>query len=356
MTLRWDHLYRRLHEKINYRLRTVAGGGFASYCRPASVLILLTELCNARCLHCDIWKNRGKEESPTPEQWKRVLSDLRSWLGPVQVVFTGGEALLKPFTAELAEHAHRLGFFLEVLTHGYWEDQTKIEKLALAKPSLVTISLDGIGETHSKVRGRDDFFEKTSRTIGTFQRIRAEHSLPYTIRLKTVVMEHNLDNVCEVIRFGKQDGMENFLQPIEQNYNTKEDPDWFKSGTNWPRDVEKAIGVVRQVIEMKRAGYHIANSFAQLEAMIPYFRDPEGHRLSTQFHAAHERRLLCSALTMLQLQANGDVTVCSGTPPVGNIKERSIRQVWEQRPKLWEQGCCLGQRLSDREKAAVISA
>src|SRR6266545_1716328 len=346
------HVYRRLYEGINYRLRTVARGRFASHCRPTSTIFLLTELCNARRVHCDVWKNRGKENSPTAEQWKQVLTELRRWLGPVQIVFSGGEALLKPFTAELAEHAHRIGLFLEVLTHGYWDDQKKIEKLALARPGRVTISLDGIGETHTRIRGRDNFFEKTSRTIGTFQRMRSEHALPYVIRLKTVIMDQNLDSVCDVIRFGRQEGMENFLQPIEQNYNTPEDARWFETSANWPRDIEKAIGVVRQVIDMKRQGYHIANSYAQLEAMIPYFRDPDSLRISTQSHAAHERRLLCAALTMLQFQANGDVTVCYGTSPVGNIKDRSIRDIWEHRPRLWEQGCCLEQRLTPREKDA----
>src|SRR5215470_10199757 len=108
MMISLAYLYRRVHEGANYRLRTFAQGRFASHCRPTSVLFLLTELCNARCVHCDIWKNRGKEDSPSAEQWKSVLTELRDWLGPVQVVFTGGEALLKPFTAELAGHAHQL--------------------------------------------------------------------------------------------------------------------------------------------------------------------------------------------------------------------------------------------------------
>lgn len=345
-------VYRRLYEGINYRLRTVARGRLASRCRPTSIVFLLTELCNARCVHCDIWKNRGKEDSPTVAQWKQVLTDLRRWLGPVQVVFSGGEALLKPYTIELAEHAARLGLFLEVLTHGYWDDQNKIEKLALARPARVTVSLDGMGETHTRVRGRDNFFEKTTRTIGTFQRMRTEHNLPYRIRLKTVVMDQNLDSVCDVVNFGKQDGMENFLQPIEQNYNTPEDSRWFEASPNWPRDIEKAIRVVREVIDLKRQGCHVANSYAQLEAMIPYFRDPDTLRISTQSHAAHERRTLCAALTTLQFQANGEVTVCYGAPRVGNIKDRPIRDIWEGRPRFWEQGCCMEQRLTPREKVA----
>ncbi len=54
----------RAHGAVNYRLRTFAGGRLASHCRPTEIAVLLTERCNARCLHCDIWKNRGKESTP----------------------------------------------------------------------------------------------------------------------------------------------------------------------------------------------------------------------------------------------------------------------------------------------------
>jgi MoaA/NifB/PqqE/SkfB family radical SAM enzyme len=95
-------------------------------------------------VHCDIWKNREKEDSPTVEQWKKVLLDLRKWLGPVQVTFAGGEALLKPFTPEIVAYGTSIGLFIELLTHGYWEEQAKIEKVALNNPYRFTISLDGI--------------------------------------------------------------------------------------------------------------------------------------------------------------------------------------------------------------------
>lgn len=354
MTRGFNELYRRIYEGANYRLRTVARGRWASLCRPTSIVFLLTELCNARCVHCDIWKNRGKEASPAPDQWKSVLSDLRDWLGPVQVVFSGGEALLRPFTTELVAHCSSIGLLLEILTHGYWDDQSKIEKLALAKPWRATVSLDGMGETHTKIRGRERFFEKTSATIRTLQRARRENRLDFTIRLKTVIMSHNLDEVCEIARYATQDGMHVFYQPVEQNYNTPEDPRWFESSGNWPGDPEKAVAAVNRLIELKREGLHIDNSIAQLEAMIPYFRNPDSLRVSTQGHSAHERRALCAALTTLQFQANGDVTVCYGVPPVGNIKTAPIREIWRNRPHFWEEGCCLERRCTPTEKQKLF--
>lgn len=348
--LRWA--YKRLYDGANYRLRVLAGGRFASLCRPTSISLLLTERCNARCVHCEIWKNKGKEHSLTLEEWQTVLKDLRRWLGSVHLFVTGGEALLRPYTPELVAYGSSLGLFLEVLTHGYWPDQSRIEQLALANPWRVTVSLDAVDAIHSKIRGREDFFERTSRTIETLLRLRKERALNYEIRLKTVIMDHNLDAVCEVARFATQDGMHVFYQPIEQNYNTAEDPRWFETSPNWPRDVDKAVRVVEELIGLKRQGLHIGNSFAQLEAMIPYFRNPESLRLATQFHSAHERKALCSALTTLQVQANGDVTLCAFEPPVGNVRTAPIRQIWEQRPHWWEQGCCL-ERRSARESELV---
>ena len=42
-----------------------------------------------------------------------------------------------------------------------------------------------------------------------------------------------------------------FYQPIEQNYNTAEDPEWYKTSENWPRDIPatiKAIEALESVV------------------------------------------------------------------------------------------------------------
>ena len=102
--------YRRAYLSANYRLRSIAGGKWADHCRPTDINILLTNLCNAKCVHCDIWKNKGKDDTPSVEQYKEMLSQVRRWLGPVHVVFTGGEALLRPYTPEIVGHAFRSGY------------------------------------------------------------------------------------------------------------------------------------------------------------------------------------------------------------------------------------------------------
>jgi MoaA/NifB/PqqE/SkfB family radical SAM enzyme len=102
---------------------------------------------------------------------------------------------------------------------------------------------------------------------------------------------------------------------------------------------------VKKLCELKELGLPIANTRQQLEVMIPYFADPARSRVAVQSHSAHERRLLCCAMTMLQIQANGDVRPCASRAAIGNVKLSGVREIWETRPRWWQEGCCLEARL-----------
>jgi MoaA/NifB/PqqE/SkfB family radical SAM enzyme len=346
--------YKRIYEGFNYRLRTFGAERFADYCRPISITLALTSRCNARCVHCDIRKNRGPEQTPTAAQWKTVITDLRRWLGPVQVTFTGGEALMQRFAIDVIKHAINVGLIVEVLSNGYWNNQERIERLAAANPWRVTISLDAVGATHSLIRGRNDFFERTEKSLQTLERMRRELGMKFKIRLKTVVMRQNLAEINQVAKYAaSRAGFEVFYQPIEQNYNTEEDEQWYQSSNNWPKDPLEAVEVVQELIKLKREGLPIANSYSQLEAMIPYFLDPDRLRLSTESHSAHESRNLCSALTTLEIRADGDVFSCARMQLIGNIQEQGISQIWESRPNWWRSGCC--QEKQERPTANIAS-
>jgi MoaA/NifB/PqqE/SkfB family radical SAM enzyme len=336
-SLRW-----RMNCAVSYRLRALQHGRFAVHCRPTSIIFLMSERCNSRCTHCDIWKNRGKEEDiPTFEQWKKVLDDIRHWLGPAQVTLSGGEALLRRDTPDILRHGSSIGLMMELLSHGYWPDAKRMEQVAKAKPWRVTISLDGVGESHNTVRGRPDFWSKTSASIDTLLRMRAQESLHYKIQLKTVVMRQNFEAVTDIARFAGEKGVDVFYQPIEQNYNTEADPLWYEKSPNFPPDRGKVVQKVDELIALQEQGLPIRNSRAQLEVMKNYFQDPGGLSQAVQGHSAHEGRQLCSGIIGLQIQANGDVRNCSRMPTFGNIRETPIRELWRNRPQYWLSGCCL---------------
>ena len=102
MMMPWDHIYRRLHEGINDRLRTFA--------RPLPRIAVRERSCSS---------------SPSSAMRGARIVTSGKTARAVHAVFTGGEALLKPFTIELVDHAHKVGLFLEVPTHGYWDDRRR---------------------------------------------------------------------------------------------------------------------------------------------------------------------------------------------------------------------------------------
>ncbi len=333
--------YQRVYAAANTRLQTAWGGRLANLCRPTSIAFLLTERCNARCVHCNIWQNRGQEDSPSPEQWLSAVSEIRQWLGPVHLIFTGGEALLRSSTIAIVGHASAIGLAAELLTHGYWGDQSRIEQAALANPWQITLSLDGLGAAHDRIRGREGFFDRTSRSIETLLCLRRERGLRYRIRFKTVIMAHNLDQLADLARFATREGVDIYYQPIEQPYNSsREDPTWYLTSENWPRETAPAVAAVEDLIVLKRQGVHIANTEADLRWIQQYFQAPRDGQGLNRYHSFASPAPVCAALGMLQIQANGDVRVCSHAEPVGNIKRAGLRAIWAGRPSLWQSGCC----------------
>jgi MoaA/NifB/PqqE/SkfB family radical SAM enzyme len=162
-------------------------------------------------------------------------------------------------------------------------------------------------------------------------------------------MEQNIHDVHNVAEYASANGMEVFYQAVEQNYNTEEDRRWFEHSDNWPKNPSRAVDAVQRLIALKRNGLPIRNSYRQLQTMIPYFLNPDAIRVSVQQHTAHLKYPVCAALTNIQIQPNGYVLACYGTPPIGNIRTASIREIWRNRPQLWKGGCCLERRLSPAE-------
>jgi MoaA/NifB/PqqE/SkfB family radical SAM enzyme len=72
-----------------------------------------------------------------------------------------------------------------------------------------------------------------------------------------------------------------------------------------------------------------------MEAMIPYFQNPDAMRVAVQSHTAHLLHPVCSALSNIQILPNGDVLACYGIPPIGNIRTTPIREIWHNRSAWW---------------------
>lgn len=117
------------------------------------VTLYLSERCNSRCVTCDYWRH-GRADMDL-ESVKRLLPSLAELQTEV-VLLSGGEPLLNPEWADIAQLLRARGLKLWLLTSG----------LSLAKHArrvtelfhATTVSLDGANsETYKAIRGVDAF-------------------------------------------------------------------------------------------------------------------------------------------------------------------------------------------------------
>jgi Fe-coproporphyrin III synthase len=115
--------------------------------------LYLTERCNSRCITCDYWRH-GRSDMNLPAV-KRLLPSFGR-LGTQVVLLSGGEPLLNPEWAAIAEMLRDAGLKLWLLTSGL--SLAKHARRATELLHAITVSLDGTDrETYAAIRGLDAF-------------------------------------------------------------------------------------------------------------------------------------------------------------------------------------------------------
>lgn len=127
----------------------------------------LTLRCNERCLHC----GSSCGDVPCPEvpaeDYRRLLRQVRrDFAGALPMLcVTGGEPLLRRDFFEIMADAHDLGFEWGMTSNATLIDDAAAEKLARTGMRTISVSLDGLPETHDAIRSRPGAYHQAMRGI-----------------------------------------------------------------------------------------------------------------------------------------------------------------------------------------------
>jgi radical SAM protein with 4Fe4S-binding SPASM domain len=163
--------------------------------RKPIVVWNITRRCNLRCAHCysDSTSRHYPGELTLP-QFRTVIDDLADF-GVPGVLLSGGEPLIHPHFFEIAACARERGLRLTLSTNGTLIDAEKAARLAALGFAYVGISLDGIGETHDRFRGRTGAFE---RTVAAFRHLRA---VGQKSGLRLTLTRHTISDLDRILDF-----------------------------------------------------------------------------------------------------------------------------------------------------------
>lgn len=159
----------------------------------------LTTRCNERCLHCGSYCGEVQNNELTLEQYKTFLDQIKEDfdIDDFMICITGGEPLLRKDFFCIMDYVNKLGFNWGMTSNGTLITPEIAEKLALVGMKTISISIDGLEETHDAFRQTFGGYKKAMQgiqnliNVGKFQHI----------QVTTVVTHQNigeLDQLFEI--------------------------------------------------------------------------------------------------------------------------------------------------------------
>jgi len=125
-----------------------------------------TTRCNLNCIHCgsDCSKDSANIDMPADDFFK-AIDTIKYKSQNFTVVFTGGEPLLRNDLEFCGKELRKRGFKWSIVTNGYLYNKQRHISLLNAGIGALTISLDGLKESHNWLRKNKKCFDKVLNAI-----------------------------------------------------------------------------------------------------------------------------------------------------------------------------------------------
>jgi MoaA/NifB/PqqE/SkfB family radical SAM enzyme len=181
---------------------------------PVALVVPIIDVCGGRCTMCGIWQREPRPPFP-PERLAEILGDPDLGGSLTHVNVTGGEPVDHPRFADIAavlSSACPALVEVNVNTSGLDAAGTAPaieafrEALAPHVAMMATVSLDGIGAVHDRVRGVKGAFTETSRAIAECAEL-ARRRGDLRVHVNCTVSRHNMDGVGEVVEWVRGQGL-----------------------------------------------------------------------------------------------------------------------------------------------------
>ena len=286
--------------------------------KPLTLLLLVNRGCNLRCSFCDLWEDHVH----MPIDRALALLDEAVAIGVKTLVLTGGEPFLHPGLFTLVRAAKDRGLGVNITTNGT-RIEARWDELVSSGVDSLSFSLDGLAETHDRLRGQPGAWRRTLRGLDA---VRAWGGAATSVYF--TANRENIGVLVAVADLARDRGAAFDFWPVNDA------PDLAFRG---PDDDAAWLGAVATLAARDRG---VAEKSAYYAEALPY-------------HRGERSRFRCLGFVdQLGVKYTGDLIPCcvwgGEGLTVGNVFETPLRQLWwspkvqQFRERLYHQGCAAG--------------
>ena len=187
----------------------------------SNLFLEVTLRCNAKCEHCgSSCGYKIPKDEISAEDLKKTLLEIHEHYGAnnVFLTVTGGEPLMRKDLFDIMEYAVSLGFRWGMTTNGMLINKRIIDEYRRTNMESISISLDGLKETHESFRRVPGSFDKIMNAIDLLKDLETLKSLQIT----TVANKKNLDELEDIYQLLLEKGIKEWrvmcVDPIGRAY------------------------------------------------------------------------------------------------------------------------------------------
>lgn len=291
------------------------------YQTPPILSLLVTARCNARCQHCFYWQKvdqKNKTELSLEE-----IEKLSQGLGHLEALWIGGG---EPFLRQDLVAIIRLFFennqlgSVSIATNGLLPEkiESEVKKMVQISPKLLVIvcpSIDGTEKVHDQIRGIKGAFLKVTETYRRLRNLQKKYK-NLRVRPNVTVFDTNYDNLYELLNEVPQLFPQNYVVSLSLLRGNPRKPNLKLPPTD---KLKKLFSYKTGKLKGERS------LSSRLLERVVFAAQMETLTRKRQAVPCESGRLLGVVFE------NGDVGFCELLPPIGNLKEKSFKQIWQSK-------------------------
>ena len=286
-----------------------------------SLFLEVTVDCNEHCRHCGSRCGDFKNEKPLElEEYKKLLDEIKEDfdMSNLRICITGGEPLLYKDFFTLTAYVNQLGFHWGITTNGTLITKEIAEKLKANGMRTVSVSVDGLEDTHDWFRQVPGSFQKTMEGIGNLLEVGFSH-----VQITTVVHHKNYQELEAMYELFSKTGVRSWrvinVEPIGR---AKDNPELMLTK-------EEYQGMIRFIKEHRHKGSMEVTYGCSHYLGIPMER------------TVRKWYFLCNAgVYTASIDNCGDMRACldiERRPELveGNIRKDRFKDVWQNGYRIY---------------------
>ena len=268
-----------------------------------SVFFEATKKCNLNCVHCYNPQTETKELQK--EEVFNFISNIKE-LGALKMRITGGEPFMRKDLFEILRRAYSSLIDFSIFTNGILIRKEQIEELSYLNPEFIAISIDSINsKEYQKIRGVDN-----KKVLNNLERI-----LSQGIRTRANIV---------------------LFKGINDSYQSIRDTLKYLKGLGMKKDDVSFDEVVPEGRGIKLPTYNFSDRIGIMKKISQLYKEVFEGMFIIKTPEGQERKIesYCGlGESFFYLSSDGSISLCPmlnfGEYIIGNIKEKSLKNVWE---------------------------